>query len=59
MEKKMTKTYAQNLDNYIKQIRVNEKSKIKECKGGCGGKYIPTKSSPDMCIPCKYKNIKR
>lgn len=25
----------------------------------CGGKFVPTKTSRDMCIPCKFRNKNR
>ncbi len=52
---------AKNLDEKfnIPRVQVKKEFNVHPCPGGCEGKYVPTKSSPDMCIPCKYRNIKR
>jgi len=30
---------------------------VKKCLGGCGKGYVPTKLSPNMCIPCFNRRV--
>lgn len=55
---RMARNLASQFDIPLK-VSGKKQFNIKPCPGGCEGKFVPTKTSPDMCIPCKYRNIKR
>ena len=47
----------QNQKSYEKfKIKVKN-LKARDCPGGCGGRFIPTRLSPKMCKTCLFRKI--